>query len=93
MTIEPTDEISARLVCHEFVLEVIFANLLAEQDEETAERVMSDLVDRVRNHSYIRDDATEEEAGRLFSIQEETVRVMERLVEKVRERTKNILGG
>ena len=86
---DPIDEISARLMMHEFVLEVAIANLLARADRDQAAQAKRDIIDRMRTP---RPDSLEdfEKDPQLRAIADRSAEMAQRFVQKVGEREDDI---
>lgn len=82
---------AARLTVHEFLFEVMYANLANNAPDPLAywDSFGSDLVERVQNRMYVPEGASVQGHDDL-AVQTEAARVMRNFVEKTRNRVADI---
>ena len=82
-------QVYARLNMHQFALEFLYANLLADMPQADAKQVLQELIDRLRYTMHMPSDAAVDEEL-AFRIQKDSAVLMERFANGVLERADEI---
>ena len=90
----PEIAVAARITVHEYLLEVMYANLANNAAEPLAywDSFGSDLIERTKSRMYVPKDADPSQGHDDLAVQTEAIRVMQNFVGKTRNRVVDLQG-
>jgi hypothetical protein len=84
-----TSGVSVQLSAHEFLLEILYAHLLAQISTDERERILATLLENAQRATYLAVSAASRSDRRELKGQRDTIELIERFVEQVRKEIAN----